>query len=45
MSDKKNSKINEWIIDLSLKKPQVLILSNPGVDDVSVDLEDSKMNE
>ena len=43
MPDKNNSKINEWIIDQSVKKPQVLILSNPDVDYVSVDTEDSNM--
>ena len=36
MSDRKNSKINKGIIDPIVNKPQVITLSTPGVDDISI---------
>ena len=36
MSDSKNRKINEGIIDPSVNKYQVITMSTPGVDDVSI---------
>ena len=36
MYDRNNIKINEGIIDPSVKKYQVVTLYNPGVDDVSI---------
>ena len=36
MSDSKNRKINEGIIDPSVNKSQVITMSTPGVDDVSI---------